>query len=240
MGKILITGHYGFIASHLLDEINEDFVGIDLKEGKDILTCDLPDADIVIHLAAQTSVLDSLKDPMHDAKTNILGTIRLAERYKDSRFIFASSGGAIQETIESPYGLSKFCAEEYIKMLCNDYVILRFPNIYGVGSKSVVQKFLNGPINIFGDGTSTRDYVYVKDLVAAIIKAKTWDKGTYSLGTGKSVSVRELAEATGKPITYGDKIKGELQYSKVPNTAPNWKAKVNVIEYIKKCMTSVS
>lgn len=231
MSGVVITGDKGFIGSYLTKELKG--FGIDLKEGQDILTCSLPETPLIIHLAAQTSVIDSIASPLYDAKTNILGTIRLAEQYKNSRFIFASSGGAIQETIESPYGLSKFCAEEYIKMICKDYVILRFPNIYGKGSKSVVDKFINGPVTIFGDGSSTRDYVHVSDLVDAIVKSVEWEKGTYHLGTGKSISVLELAQATKKPIVHIDKIKGELQYSEVPNTAPNWKSTVDVIEYIK-------
>jgi UDP-glucose 4-epimerase len=228
---ILVTGHLGFIGSYLLKEL--DAYGIDLKNNQDILNCPLPDVDLVIHLAAKTSVIESVLNPIEDARTNILGTIRLAHHYRNTKFIFASSGGAIQETIESPYGLSKFCAEEYIKMICNNYVILRFPNIYGKGSKSVVEKFIEKPVNIWGDGSSTRDYVYVKDLVEAILLAQDWEQGTYSLGTGKSTTVLELAEATGKPITFLDKVQGELQYSNVENTAPNWKHTTNVVEFIK-------
>jgi UDP-glucose 4-epimerase len=231
MAKILITGDKGFIGSYLSKEL--DHQGFDIKDGRDILVDELPDADIVIHLAAQTSVIDSLHDPLDDARTNILGTIRLAQKYKQARFIFASSGGAIQETIESPYGLSKFCAEEYIKMLCEDYVILRFPNIYGDGSKSVVDKFIQKPINIYGDGTSTRDYVHVSDLVVGILASIEWQTGTYSLGSGKNTSVLDIAKATGKPITHIHKIPGELQYSYVKNTAPGWKPTVDVLDYVR-------
>lgn len=232
MNRILITGHLGFIGSHLTKQL--EYVGLDLKSGKDILTEELHDADCIIHLAAQTSVIESTKDPMQDAEVNILGTIRLAERYKDKRLIFASSGGAIQEKIESPYGLSKFCAEEYIKMICKDYVILRFPNIYGKGSKSVVDKFINEDIYIYGDGSATRDYVYVNDLISAILKSLTWKSGTYYLGSGQNTSVLEIAQATGKEIIHTDKVEGELQHSFVKNTAPDWKPKIKVLDYIKE------
>ncbi len=230
---ILITGNKGFIGTHLSERMDSVYLGYDLKTGQDILDCDLPDADTVIHLAAQTDVITSTKDPIHDAETNILGTIRLAQKYKNARFIFASSGGAIQEKIESPYGLSKFCAEEYIKLICKDYVILRFPNIFGPGSHSVVEKFINGPVNIFGDGSATRDYVYVSDLVDAIEQAIHWPSGTYSLGSTESIPVLKLAEATGKPINFLPKVDGELQHSIVPNTT-DWEPKVNVINYIKE------
>lgn len=224
---ILVTGSSGFIGSHLKSELS-----LDLKNGDDILTCDLPEADIIIHLAAQTDVTTSVKDPFKDALTNILGTIRLARFYKDKRFIFASSGGAIQEKIESPYGLSKFCAEEYIKLLCKDYVILRFPNIYGEGSKSVVDIFKNGEVNIYGDGSATRDYVHVSDIIEAIDQAIHWKSGVYHLGSGKNYSVLDLAKATGKPIHFLPEREGELLHSFVKNNT-NWSPKINVINYIK-------
>lgn len=227
---MIITGDMGFVGSYLTQEI--EGLGLDLKNGNDILHCPLPDSDVVIHLAAQTSVLESLDSPMRDAEINILGTIRLAERYRESRFIFASSGGAIQEKIESPYGLSKFCAEEYIKMLCKDYVILRFPNIYGKGSKSVVDKFINEPINIYGDGSATRDFVHISDLIEAIKQSLTWPKGTYLLGSGQNTSVLEIAKATGKSYKHTPAIKGELHHSYVSNTAPDWEARIKVLDYI--------
>lgn len=231
--KILITGDRGFIGSHLRKQLEgHEIIGIDMKEGTNILTYDLPKVDLVIHLAAQTNVIESTQDPSYDAMTNIVGTIRLVNHYKDTKFIFASSGGAIQETIESPYGMSKFCAEGYIKLISNNYVILRFPNVFGPGSNSVVEKFIHGDIRIFGDGTSTRDYVFVADIVRAIELSFKWKQGTYSLGSGKSISVLELAEATGKPIEFTDAIKGELHHSLVPNNT-KWKPKTDVINYIK-------
>lgn len=231
--RILITGHLGFVGSYLIQRM-ESYMGIDRKEGNDILTCDLPNADIVIHLAAEPDVLDSVRRPFKNAETNILGTIRLARRYKTSKFIFASSGGAIQETIESPYGLSKYCAEEYIKMLSDNYVILRFPNIYGRHSRSVIDRFINGPVDIWGDGTSTRTYAHVSDIVDGIIQAMDWEKGLYKLGTDQYYTVKELAEATGKPINYSPKKKGELLHSILHNETPNWKPTIDAINYIKQ------
>ena len=235
--KILITGHKGFIGTYLFKKLENfiglDLIGIDLKEGNDILTCDLPEVDKVIHLAAEPGVLKSVEDPFGNAMTNIMGTIRLAIKYKDTKFIFASSGGAIQETIESPYGLSKYCGEEYIKMLCNDYVILRFPNVYGKGSRSVIDKFLLGDINIFGDGTATRTYAHIDDVVDGIIQSFLWDKGLYKLGTNQNYTVLELAEATGKPILFSEKKKGELLHSSLKNETPRWKASTDAIDYIK-------
>ena len=209
-------------------------IGLDIKEGNDILTCNLPDADIVIHLAAEPSVVESMKDPFHNAMTNIMGTIRLAERYKDSRFIFASSGGAIQETIESPYGLSKYCCEEYIKMLCNDYVILRFPNVYGENSRSVIDKFLLNDIDIWGNGEAVRTYAHVYDVVDGIIQSLKWEKGLYKLGTDQNYTVLQIAEATNKPLHFSEKKKGELAYSNLKNETPGWEATIDALDYIKQ------
>jgi UDP-glucose 4-epimerase len=229
--NIVITGHRGFIGSHLIKKLNG--TGIDIIEDNDILTCDLPDADLVIHLAAQPDVMKSIGDPADTCRTNIEGTVRLLKRYKDAKFIFASSGGAIQETIESPYGMSKYCAEEFIKMMHNNYVILRFANVFGPRSRSVVDYFMDGDVNIFGDGSATRTYIYVADIVDGILKAINWDNGIYMLGGTDTYTVLDLALATGKYINFLPKREGELDHSCVENNTPNWFPKVDAIKYIK-------
>lgn len=219
-----------------MKHLPKDTIGLDLKDGNDILTCDLPDADTVIHLAAEPGVVASVQNPYKNAETNILGTIRLAERYKDSKFIFASSGGTIQETIESPYGLSKYTCEEYIKLLCDKFVILRFPNVYGKGSRSVVDKFLNeDELTIYGDGKTYRIYAHVSDVVKAIILSLKWKpEHTYKLGTPQRYSVLEIAQKMKKPITFDPPRKGEITHlnSRLPNFTPNWNPKVDLMEYI--------
>jgi nucleoside-diphosphate-sugar epimerase len=231
--NILVTGSMGFIGTYLMNEL-KDAQNLDLKMGKDMLTCDLPKADVVIHLAAEPGVIASMEDPYKNARTNILGTIRLLEHYKDARFIFASSGGTIQETIESPYGLSKKTCEEYIKLLHDNYVILRFPNVYGKGSRSVIDKFLNDDIVIYGDGSAKRTYGYVKDVVRAIMLSMNWEKGLYKLGSNQDYSVLQIAQAIGKPITYTPKRNGELDYSKLDNTTPGWNTTLDAMRYIKQ------
>ena len=227
----LITGHMGFIGNELGKQLSH--IGLDLKEKNNILLCDLPPAKTIIHLAAQSRVLPSIEDPVYDAETNIVGTIRLAKQYRKARFIFASSEGAIQKKITSPYGLSKSCAEEYIKLLHDDYVILRFPNVYGrPWSGSVIDKFINGPVVINGDGTATRDYVHVDDVVRAIKMAVDWPTGTYHLGSEIYYGVLELAKATGQPYTFGPTIEGEQQHTETKNTPPNWQPEIDVIDYI--------
>lgn len=228
--SILITGSGGFIGQHLKRRL-PDATGLDLKDGQDILSCDLPDVDCVIHLAAQSRVIPSIEDPVHDAQTNILGTIRLAKHYSGKQFIFASSGGCVQERIESPYGMSKWCAEEYLKLLCQRPTILRLPNVYGPGSHSVVDKFINSDVVIYGDGNATRSYVHVDDVVEAILQSLQWEPGIYSLGSGEYHSVQQLAEATGKTIRYESARPGELQHTPLENNTP-WTPTTDVMEYI--------
>lgn len=235
---MLITGHKGFIGGYLFKKL--DAIGLDRKEGNELLTCELPDTDIIIHLAAQTSVVDSVLDPEQDAKDNILVTLRLLKRYPKAKFIFASSGGAIQEIIGSPYGMSKLTCENYIKLLHDNYVILRFPNVFGKGGKGVIEKFIEGNPVIYGSGEATRNYVHVEDIVDGIIKALDWEKGLYMMGGGTQATVNELAEATGKKITHEKERKGEILVSEVENTTPNWKPTINAIDYVKNSCSNSS
>lgn len=231
---IVVTGHLGFVGSYLMKHL-PDAVGLDIKDGNDILDCELPPADIVIHLAAEAGVVSSVADPFTNARTNILGTIRLLEHYKNAKFIFSSTGGAIQKPIESPYGLSKFVCEHYIEMLHDNYVILRFPNVYGEGSRSVVDKFLNeDTITIYGDGLTNRIYGHVDDVVEAVLKSLDWGVGLYKLGSNQVYSVLEIAQIIGKPITFAPARKGEITHSRsmLHNETPNWKAKTELMDYI--------
>lgn len=235
--KICVTGHMGFIGSRLVKELPGEVIGLDIKEGNDILTCDLPEADVIIHLAAEPGVIASMIDPFKNAQTNILGTIRLIKYYSGKKFIFSSSGGTIQESIESPYGFSKYACEEYIKLLSDYYTILRFPNVYGKGSRSVVDKWLNeDELTIYGDGETYRIYAYVDDVVQAILKSLDWTTGTYKLGTTQRYSVNQIAEAIGKPITHAPAREGEITHdrSELPNTTPDWEAQLDVLDYIKE------
>lgn len=215
-----------------------DAQGFDIKEGKDILYSQLPDdIDVVIHLAAEPGVVKSMLMPISNANTNIMGTIRLLRNYKKAKFIFASSGGTIQETIESPYGLSKYVGEEYIKLLHDNYVILRFCNVYGPGSRSVVDKWLKeDELTIFGDGKTMRIYGHVDDVVDAIIKSIHWPKGTYKLGSDQRYSVLDIAKAIGKPYKHAPERPGEITHDRsfLPNETPNWFPKKDVIKYIKE------
>ena len=184
------------------------------------------DPDVVIHHAAQTDVRRSMSDPAFDAMANILGTVTLLQacvRHKITRFIFASSSAVYSEPRyipmdelhpidpQSAYGISKYASEMYIRLHANahglKYKILRYGNVYGPrqnpkGEAGVVGIFcgqLIGGIQptIYGDGTKTRDYVYVTDVADANIRAlqEAGDNAVYNLASGEETSDYRIFEA---------------------------------------------
>lgn len=224
---VLITGHKGFIGSLLAKKI-DNFIGIDIREGRDVLSC-LPKRpiDLIFHLAAQSDVMASWDDPVHDMD-NIRMTVRLAHLYPEAKIIYANSCASINP--ESPYGFSKGASADYLKKFHTNYVNCIFSNIYGPGSRSVVDIFKGkDEVVIYGDGLQTRDYVHVDDIVEGLLKAQDWPVGDYFMGSGISTTVNELAK--NKTVTYLPARK-EPREVIVPNTTPNWSAKINVHEYL--------
>ncbi len=239
---ILVTGHRGFIGSRFLKALGlrefaavlrntmytSEIKGIDIREGKNLLTCELPkDVDMIIHLAAQTSVEASWHDPVHDMD-NLRMVARLVKEYPKAKIIYANSCASLNP--KSPYGFSKRACSDYLKIFHPDYVSLVFPNIYGGSEQSVVDLFKDKEeVTIYGDGTHVRDYVHVNDIVDGILKAMDWECGEYFLGSGIGTTVLELAE--GKKINFAPERKEESEII-VQNTTPNWKAIINVLDYI--------
>lgn len=222
---ILTTGSHGFIGSRIHEQLGG--YGIDLKKGVDLLTFDLPDADVIYHLAAQTSVEASWHDPVHDAD-NLKMMVRIVHRYPKARIIYANSAAALDQS--SPYGFSKWACAEYLKRFHTNYVTCMLPNVYGSGSHSVVDIFKGKEtVTIYGSGEHVRDYVHVGDIVSALIKAQEWPVGEYQLGTGIPTSVLELAE--GKEVVFQEPRK-EAKVSVLVNNTPNWSHFTNVIDYL--------
>jgi UDP-glucose 4-epimerase len=176
--------------------------------------------ELICHLAAQVDVRASVAWSGKDAEVNIVGTVNLLEaaRAVGARVLFASTGGALygegapvpssESTLpapESPYGVAKYCAEQYVglynRLYGAEHAILRFANVYGPRQgASVVSVFcanaIQGkPLTVYGDGKQTRDYIYVDDCVAALLAAADYGKaGTWNIGTGSEVNVLDLAE----------------------------------------------
>lgn len=225
MENMVVTGHKGFIGSHLFDQTGG--IGIDVRDGLNVLSCDLPETSLVYHLAAQTSVESSWQDPVHDMD-NIRMMARLVKEYPKTRIIYASSAAA--QDPRSPYGFSKWMCAEYLKRFHTNYVICVFPNVYGPGSHSVVDAFKGqDTVTIYGSGRHKRDYVHVDDIVDGLIKAKDWDVGEYFMGSGIATSVLQLAE--GKYVNFQEPRK-EAKESVLFNSTPNWKPTISVMEYL--------
>ena len=222
--RTLITGSRGGVGSRLIRKI--DALEIDRSLGKDLLTCLLPEVEVIYHLAAQTSVEESWKDPLADSY-NFNMMVRLVQNYPNARIIYAQSGASIEAT--SPYGFSKKICGDYLKKFHKDYVICVFPNVYGTG-RSVVDFFKGKKdVTIYGTGESVRDYVHVDDIVEGLVKAKDWPIGEYFMGSGVGTTVLQLAE--GKTVDFKPARK-EVAESILPNTTPNWSPKINVFDYL--------
>ena len=191
------------------------------KLGK-VFDAERPEA--VFHLAAQIDIGKSVSNPVWDAEQNIIGTINLLEnsqRLGVKKIIFSSSAavygdnGVVPTTEDSPllapspYGIGKLAGEKYLEYYHQTFqlpfVALRYANVYGPrqngqGEGGVVAIFseravMDNPLTIHGDGSQTRDFVFVDDVVQANLKALTAAQvGIYNIGTGVETSINSLAE----------------------------------------------
>jgi UDP-glucose 4-epimerase len=189
---------------------------------------------LICHLAAQIDVRSSVSAPAHDARVNVIGTVNVLEaaRAASARVLFASSGGALcgrdapipspEDVLplpESPYGIAKYCAEQYLglynRLHDTRHSALRLANVYGPrqdpgGDAGVIPIFCGAALagrelTVYGDGTQTRDYVYVGDVVRAFLTAADADRpGIWNIGTGAETSVLDLVriigEIAGRPL----------------------------------------
>lgn len=186
--------------------------------------------EVVFHLAAQIDVRVSMREPALDATTNVVGSVNVMSAALEAgarRVVNTSTGGAIYgetATVPTPetepaqplsaYGLSKRTAEEYAAWFRAahglDTVTLRYGNVYGprqdpAGDAGVIAIFCDRVLTgrrptVFGDGSQTRDYVFVGDIVAANLAAARAEApgfDRYNVGTGTEVSVLELVDAVG-------------------------------------------
>lgn len=224
---IIVTGHKGYIGTLLYKRTGD--IGIDVQDGRNLLTCKLPEGvRVIYHLAAQSFVPSSFEDPLHDLN-NIRMTARLVKEYPDAKIIYANSAAA-KEPIMSPYGFSKWASAEYLKRFHLNYVICTFPNVYGRNAKSVVDIFKNKQkVTIFGDGEQTRDYVHVDDIIEGLLKARFWPKGEYEMGSGIATSVLQLAE--GKEVEFAPP-RQEARESILKNNTPDWKPRIKLTDYL--------
>ena len=269
--KIIVTGGAGFIASQVVDAFLEAghevavldnlFSGVktNISPRARFFEADVRDAqaiqrvmeefrpDAVNHHAAQLDVRASLENPVYDAQINVLGGLNVllaAQRAGASRFIFASTGGAIYgepeqmpvsenapQAPESPYGLSKATFENYLRLWGRQFdivpVVLRYSNVYGprqgAGGEAGVVAIFAGRLladkscTIFGDGTSARDYVYVGDVVRANVSALSRGDGeVVNIGTGTLTSIVDVYETIRQSVGRVRSRNVELEPQFVP------------------------
>jgi UDP-glucose 4-epimerase len=255
LNRAVVTGGAGFIGSHVVDELIDhgcEVLVIDdfstgsrenlARHGKDevviealdiespFLLADIErfDPDVIFHLAAQTDVATSVKYPLEDAETNILGTLNVLYTAKQikCRVVFASSGGAVYGNCptgpqseaartdpQSPYAVSKLAAESYVRLADPLNTILRYSNVYGPrqsdraegGVVAIFKRALTEgtPPIIYGDGKQTRDFVHVSDVAAATVAL--WNEpGIFNVGTGHETEIVWLLGFMAKLAGVGD------------------------------------
>ena len=244
--KLLVTGGCGFVGTNLIDHLNRmggyaitvfdneslgdrsflegldaTFVHGDLRD-QDAVRAVVESQDAIVHLAADTMVIQSIDKPRYNFEVNVLGSLNLLEAMRETgvrQLASASTGGAIlgdvtppvhEEMVAkpvSPYGASKLCLEGYASAYGACYGIkiasLRFSNVYGPRSfhkGSVVAHFFKQilagkPLVVYGDGSQTRDFVFVEDLSEGIRHALDVDRTeVIQLGVGQPTSINELIE----------------------------------------------
>jgi UDP-glucose 4-epimerase len=236
--------------------------------------------DVIFHLAAQIDVRKSVADPANDARINVEGTANLlsaAQAQGVPRFVNTSTGGAIYGepnmlpapedhpvAPEAPYGLSKFCAEQYCELFTRLHglstVSLRYGNVYGprqdpLGEAGVIAIFCGaaldgGKATIFGDGKQTRDYIYVDDVVQANLRAAESEVGgPINVGLGKEKSVLDIVAILNEHAQDGFRPEhaperlGEVRHSALdPSRAREelgWEAKVELEEGLRLTLDSL-
>ncbi|WP_313892097.1 NAD-dependent epimerase/dehydratase family protein [Psychrobacillus sp.] len=247
-------------------------VDICSEEARRIVVDVQPDA--FFHLAAQADVGKSVQHPKYDADVNIIGTINMLEACRQAKvrkFIFASTSAVYgnlskdllsEKDVSIPasyYGLSKMTAESYIRLFYElyrqSYTILRYANVYGPrqkpkGEGGVVAVFLDrikkgGHIHVHGDGQQTRDFIYVKDIVAANIAAL--DRGaqeTIQVSTSQRTSINEilglLTDTYGISVDkeFTDAREGDIKHSCLCNEKAkkllNWNPAYKIGEGLKE------
>jgi UDP-glucose 4-epimerase len=235
------------------------FVEGDIRKG-----IDATGATVVFHLGAQSDVQTSVRRPDHDAAVNVVGTVKVLEAAQEAgaQIVFSSTGGAIygectEPATESsprrpmaPYGIAKLCGEEYLhgwnRIHGTNHVVLRFGNVFGPRQDSsleggvvsiFLERFARGDETvIFGDGLQSRDFVYVGDVVDALLAAVGHEGDTFNVGTGADTTVAELhrlcagvagvdAEPRFEAARLGDVRRSALDVSHAANGL-GWHARV--------------
>lgn len=257
--KVTILKQSLFLNNHFLEKFRDQFQGV----------------EYIYHLAALPRIERSFDDPIGTHKSNVEGTLvalNLARKLKVKRFIYTSSSSVygIQKHLplkesftpnpQNPYAYQKLMGEYYCKIFSQIYnlpiIIFRLFNVYGPGmlskgsyklvfTKWLEQKKDNQPLTIYGSGDQTRDFTYISDVTAGLIKGmqlgQKQDFEIFNLGAGKEISVKELAKFFNQPVSflperlYEEKYK-EADISKAKEIL-KWEPKVTIKEGMDKLLT---
>jgi UDP-glucose 4-epimerase len=263
LGGALASGNAELVEGTLIDK---DAV---------VALCERVKPEAIFHFGAQIDVRKSAADPAWDARVNVVGTINVLEGARaagSKRVVNSSTGGAIYGegqiipapedhpvVPEAPYGLSKFCAEQYVEIFRRMHgvpgVSLRYGNVYGprqdpLGEAGVIAIFCGkaldgGTPKVFGDGLQTRDYVFVEDVVAAnlAVLENPDATGAYNVGTGKQTSVLDLANALKLDPEMAPPRQGEVQHIALDASRARvdlgWEARVSIEEGLERTLASL-
>lgn len=233
--------------------------------------------DFIVHLAAQISVAQSVEDPIFDARTNVVGSLNVihAAKYVGAKKVVFASSAAVYGNPrslpvlathpadpESPYGLTKLTVENYLRLYHKLYhlpfSILRFSNVYGprqdaAGEGGVVSIFSDrirkgtSPM-IYGDGKQTRDFIFVKDVATAVVRALSVEKNICAnVSSGSSVSINRLFELmkivahSDIEVFYGPERQGDIRDSTLSNEMTkmllNWAPAYNLTSGLQETLS---
>lgn len=249
---------------------------------QNLLDAILPEIDLIIHTACTTVPENSTINPVHDIESNVISTIKLLESSKKhlvKKIIYLSSGGVVYGNTHekkitelhptnpiSSYGVTKLMIEKYIQYYSTIYnidsTIFRIanafgPNQSGKNNQGVIAHWLrkckkNEPLEIWGNENIVRDYVYIDDIVNAIITSIDENiNGIYNIGTGNGISLRKLAETIIEIIPTHSTIKTvssnsrsfDIEYNNLDCSLyiskSNWIPKVHLEEGIIKSFAHI-
>lgn len=192
---ILLTGHRGYIGSHLLRRLKKQhsIVGMDLQDGHDLYDIELNEEfDLIIHLAGKSGVRESMNDPAGYWRNNVEVSKRLFKRYPDTRIMYASSSSAYEPDL-NPYAASKYIVEEAAERNM-DTLGMRFHTVYDHNPRKgmFLQKLIDGELEYVTN--HYRDFIHIEDLCDAIeLLMDSRYSGTVDIGTGVPFRVRDFA-----------------------------------------------
>lgn len=270
--RIFITGGAGFIGSHLTKELNllghspiiydnlssgkltnlqnlsYTFINGDIRD-REFLTESIRGSEYIFHLAALTSVAESMKIPIDYIETNSFGIVNVldaAVKAGIKKVVFASSAAVYGDSPllpkkedflpdpKSPYAITKLDGEYYCKLYNDNFGVetacARFFNVFGerqdpnsayaAAIPIFIKNAISGkPLTIFGDGTQTRDFVYVKDVAKALFFLMKNGNGTFNVGYGLKITINDLIQTIKEKIDSRSEIKyieerpGEIKHS---------------------------